>query len=226
MSARPVREALAWRYLRGDGLEVGALNAPLAVPSHARVRYVDRLSDDDQRKHYPELASKPLVHVDVIDDGEKLHSVLTNSVSFVIANHVIEHCEDPIATLQNWLRVLNAGGVVFMAVPDMRFTFDAERQRTTLDHLIADHREGPERSRIAHYDEWVEHVEHVKPDDRAARRQHLIDIGYSIHFHAWTYADVVEWLLYCQNVEKMGFEIEAIQREGIELVTVLRKVTS
>jgi hypothetical protein len=42
-----VREDLARRYLSGDGLEIGALTAPLRTPPGVTVRYVDRLSRED-----------------------------------------------------------------------------------------------------------------------------------------------------------------------------------
>ncbi len=98
-------------------------------------------------------------YLDVIDDGEKLVTFENDSVDFVIANHFLEHTEDPIGTLKNFLRVLRPGGKIFMAIPDMRFTFDKNRARTPLAHLIRDHEQGGESSRREHYREWVTLVE-------------------------------------------------------------------
>ena len=86
-----LRRQIAWRYLSGNGIEVGALHSPLEVPSNATVRYVDRMPVDEVRKQYPELAEYHLVEVDIIDDGEILSSIADSSVDFVIANHMIEH---------------------------------------------------------------------------------------------------------------------------------------
>ncbi len=63
----------------------------------------------------------------MIDDGEHLASIGDESVDFVVANHFIEHCRDPIGALTTLLRVVRPGGVVFMAVPDKRQTFDRAR---------------------------------------------------------------------------------------------------
>ena len=69
------RSEFAARFLAGEGLEIGALHQPLATPPQAQVRYVDRLSVDDLRSEYPELADWDLTEVDVIDNGELLETV-------------------------------------------------------------------------------------------------------------------------------------------------------
>ncbi len=56
------RRKLADQYLHGEGIEIGALHNPL--PTSAHVKYVDRLSRADLRRHYPELAAFPVVDPD------------------------------------------------------------------------------------------------------------------------------------------------------------------
>ncbi len=85
----------------------------------------------DLLAHYPELIGQPLQAPDMIDDGETLSTIDSASQDFVIANHFLEHCENPIQTLRNFLRVLKDGGILYMAVPDKRFTFDVDRPVTT-----------------------------------------------------------------------------------------------
>jgi hypothetical protein len=41
-SPKAVREDVALMYIRGTGIEIGALNYPLRVPASATVRYVDQ----------------------------------------------------------------------------------------------------------------------------------------------------------------------------------------
>src|SRR4051794_24643687 len=152
---RRVRKQLSDRFLHGEGLEIGALHLPLALPKGAHARYVDRYSREDLRSEYPELRTHDLVQVDVVDDGETLATVPDASADFLIANHFIEHTEDPIATLGHHSRVIRPGGVLYMAVPDKRSTFDIDRPVTPLEHLIQDHEHGSQHSRSAHYEEWV-----------------------------------------------------------------------
>ncbi len=87
------RDTVAATYIQGNGIEIGALHNPLRVPPGVKVAYVDRLSVQDLRKHYPELNDKELVNVDIIDDGEKLSTIADASTDFVIANHFIEHTQ-------------------------------------------------------------------------------------------------------------------------------------
>ena len=137
------RRRISRQYLRGDGLEIGALHRPLRVPASVNVRYVDRMDVADLRAHYPELRKAQLVDVDIIDDGETLSSQADASADFIIANHFIEHTEDPIGTVANHLRVLRPGGVLYLAVPDRHHTFDVDRPPTPVDHIVRDHRDGP-----------------------------------------------------------------------------------
>jgi SAM-dependent methyltransferase len=229
--ARLDRSLLARTFLRGDGIEIGALHNPLPVPDGVKVRYVDRLSRGDLYRHYPELEQFDLVEVDIIDNGEALEKIPSKSQDFVIANHFLEHCQDPIATLKNFARVLEAGGIVYMALPDKRFTFDQDRPRTSLEHLIEDHRGGPERSRDQHYREWVTLVEpHFQRRYEggavvASRVAELQAQGYSIHFHAWVPEDVSELLRHCIEQERLPFEIlfAGEFNDNHEMIYVLRK---
>jgi SAM-dependent methyltransferase len=216
------RQAIAAAFLHGDGIEIGALHQPLSVPRTARVKYVDRMKVAELRQHYPELVNAPLVETEIVDDGETLATIAGATQDFVIANHFIEHCENPLLTFQNLLRVLKPGGVLFMAVPDKRFTFDVDRPCTTLDHVLRDFSEGPEWSRGQHYEEWTRLVnKHTDPSQVAAETQHLSAMKYSIHFHVWSAPELLELV---QALRRMAqFELELFLRNGIESLLILRK---
>jgi predicted SAM-dependent methyltransferase len=218
-----VRRDIAFQYLSGEGIEVGALHAPLQVPDSVKVHYVDRMSVSDLRKQYPELATFNLVEADIVDNGETLSSINDNSWDFVIANHMIEHCQNPIGALENFLRVIKPGGLVYMGVPDKRHTFDIDRPMTSLDHLIRDYKEGPEWSKLGHYEEYVRLVDKTPEEQVAVRMQLLLDIDYSIHFHVWTSETFPELLAYCQENLSSSFEIELFQENSGEMIMILRK---
>lgn len=218
-----VRRRLAEQYLSGSGLEIGALHIPLHVPAKASVQYVDRFQVAELRRHYPELDNYDLVAPDIIDDGETLSTVAAESVDFVIANHMIEHCEDPIGTLENMLRVLKPGGVIYMAVPDCRFTFDRNRERTGLAHMLRDHSEGPAGSRRAHYEEWAHHVDGADGDQIPLRAAELERESYSIHYHVFTPANFLELLVHCRTDVGLPLEVEALERNDHEFIVILSR---
>jgi SAM-dependent methyltransferase len=220
---REVRRWIAHRYLAGDGLEVGALHQPLEVPPAARVRYVDRMTVEQLRGQYPELAGHDLTPVDILDDGETLSSVDDSSVDFVIANHMLEHCENPIGAIENQLRVLKPDGVLYMAVPDKRFTFDRDRPVTSLEHLVRDYEEGPAWSRDSHFEEWARLMDKVPEEGVAARARQIAETDFSIHFHTWTQEGLLRLLLHCRSELRLPFEVELLQRNASEIIFVLRK---
>jgi predicted SAM-dependent methyltransferase len=218
------RRRLANRYLEGNGLEIGALHRPLRTPEAAHVRYVDRMDTPSLRREYPELASQPLVDVDVIDDGETLASQPDGSADFIIANHFIEHTQDPIGTLENHLRVLRAGGIMYLAVPDRRRTFDVDRPPTPIEHVVEDRRDGPAASKARHQEEWARFVEQVPEDRVATRVRELEETDYSIHFHVWTPEEFTALLEHARREEGLPFEIEQLVPNRHEFIVILRRV--
>ncbi len=225
ISESSLRRSIACQYLAGDGIEIGALHSPLEVPSNVKIRYLDRMSANQLKQTYPELSQHELVEVDIVDDGETLSSLLDVSVDFIVTNHMIEHCQNPIFSIKNWLRVLKPGGILYIAVPDKRYTFDRERPVTSLEHLIRDYTEGTEWSRYSHFEEWARLVDKFSEPDIAARAKGLAELNYSIHFHVWTPVEFLELLIYCRTSLFFAFEIELFQKNGGEFIIILSKTT-
>ena len=218
------RASIAKRYIRGTGIEIGALSSPLRVPRSATVEYVDRMSVADLRKHYPELKSARIVNTDIITDGERLEVVENSTKDFVVANHFIEHCQNPIEAVKNMLRVLKPGGVLYLAIPDKRYTFDTDRPVTSIEHVIKDYEEGPETSKRQHFEEWVRMVNKVE-DPKQAEKQisDLLAIDYSIHCHVWTQAEMFELILTLERKLPFRFDVELFLKNEGECIFVLRR---
>jgi SAM-dependent methyltransferase len=224
------RTAIAGLFLKGEGIEIGALHNPMPVPPGVRVRYVDRLTVADLRRQYPELTDAVLVEPDTVDDGERLVRFGDRSVDFVIANHFLEHCEDPIATLKTFARVLRAGGCAYLAVPDMRHTWDRDRAPTTLDHLIDDHERGPQISRRRHFEEFAQAMHNLAGDPMYKNTIHLLTdpaylqrVNYSIHFHVWDHMGFLGLMTGMLGRYGLPLELEMALASGAETIAVLRK---
>jgi SAM-dependent methyltransferase len=160
-----------------------------------------------------------VVETTVIDDGERLASFGDGTVDFVIANHLLEHTEDPIAALESWVRVTRPGGVILITLPDARHTFDSVRPRTTVEHVIADHSDGPGRSREAHYAEWAETVERLPAEDVPRRVQELAAAKRREHFHVWELEGFLELL----GALDLPVRLEVAQAIAPEFSVVLRR---
>ena len=220
------RADIAAAWLHGEGIEIGALQHPLPVPDDTHVKYVDRLPVSGLREHYPELTSLPLVEADVIDDGERLAKFADGTLDFVIANHFVEHCQNPIAAIDNMLRVLRKGGTLYLAVPDKRFTFDVDRQVTPLEHLFEVHGLEHDPLRRRHYEEWVECIDKFDDPEKVRRHvDHLMGMDYSIHYHIWTPIDFLEFVASLPRAVSHRFEVEQFSRNHAdsEVIVILRK---
>lgn len=219
------REELAANYLRGEGIEIGALDLPLRLPRGTRVRYVDRFPVNELLAHYPDLAGTPLVRVDVIDDGERLLQFQPRSLDFIVANHFLEHAQNPLGTLARFLDVLRIGGVLFMCIPDKTGTFDRDRPVTTFQHLLSDMHDGGAASYADHVREFVRLVQRVPEPDVEAQVENITRSGYSIHYHVWTQDALLETLIDARRTLRLPFDVLAIAKNPAisESVVILRR---
>ncbi|RYZ42898.1 MAG: class I SAM-dependent methyltransferase [Myxococcaceae bacterium] len=216
------REVIAAQFLRGTGLEIGALHNPTRLPPGVRARYVDVAPIEVLRARFPEGGERITVP-DIVDNGEELKSVAESSQDFVIANHFLEHCEDPIGAVKNFIRVLKPGGIIFMAVPDKRFTFDLPRDVTSTDHVIEDHLKGPETSRRAHYDEWLRIIDKKSGEELAHLTELFLRDRVNIHFHVWTFQEMFELFSAARGRLGLPFDIKMalLDPSCLEVVWVL-----
>lgn len=211
------REELARRYLSGDGIEVGALNAPLRLPTSAHARYVERRPCDQLRASYSEIGS--IQPPDIVSDLESMIGIGDCSVDFVIANHVLEHVENPLRALASIGRVLRPGGIGFIALPDKRFTFDKRRAVTPLAHILKDFDDGPGWSRHAHYRDWVQYVERQPAGKINARAKALEAERADIHFHVWDLRAMREMFDYASS----SLAVEHARENRGEVIWLLRR---
>lgn len=219
------REDLARRYLAGDGVEIGAGTLPLRVPPRASVRYVDNADRDTLIAKAGGDFLGPDIHVadfpvvDVVDDAQTLGTFPDGSVDFIIANHVLEHVEDPIGALENFARVTRRGGIIFITLPDARHSFDYLRERTTVEHLLRDHADGPQTSREQHYAEWAEFIEGIGPEGIPARSAEYAAAGAHHHFHVWE----LETFLALLAAIDLNCELLHAQTTQKEFAVILRR---
>jgi SAM-dependent methyltransferase len=218
------RKRVAARYLTGCGIEIGALDAPTPLPAGATVRYVDFRAVADLHRQYPELEAGDFVAVDIVDDGERLEKFDDASAGFLIANHMLEHCENPLGTLRNHLRKVAHGGWIYYAMPDMRCCFDIARPLTTFDHLVADDADGGKASRHAHFVEWAKLVNKIDDAEAAEDNAQLnMKNGYSIHYHVWDGNSWLDFLVRAREYLGNDFEIRHFELSGPEIISVLRR---
>lgn len=89
------------RWLVGRGIDIGCGPDPLST------------------ENYPSIAE--VVPYDTLFgniDGQFLPEIKDAEFDFVHSSHSLEHMQNPVAALNNWMRVLKPGGFVVCTVPD------------------------------------------------------------------------------------------------------------
>jgi hypothetical protein len=127
----------------------------------------------------------------------------------VVANHLLEHLEYPLNGLTEFWRVLRPGGLLFMALPDKRVTFDRTRALTPTDHVLEEHRtRSAGASRRGHFVDYAQHVDGKAAGPEAERHaDELMERDYSIHFHVWTPDSFLDLVVAARQELKLGFQL-------------------
>ena len=231
-----IRTLIATAVLRGRGLEIGALHNPLRIRGRrAHVEYGDRLPRDAAAELY-ELPVQSLVEPTHLLSADDLGSIPSEQFDFLVSNHLLEHLADPLAAMEEWLRVLRPGGLLFLSVPGFRGNlYDYRRDPVRIDHLVevARLRGRPAdvaRHKLEHWREVAREVELMAEDspDFTTRVEHLAAVDYPIHFHVYDAESVRQILSHVQATGTCG--VDVVFRYGLdygyEVLYVVRKTTS
>jgi SAM-dependent methyltransferase len=119
------------------GLEIGPLDKPI-VPKKGKltlINYVDYTTPENLKKIYKDAVSvdiNNIVDVDYVWGDISLYKLVgEKQFDYIIASHVIEHVPDMIGWLKELADVIKNDGVLSLAIPDKRYTFDFFRELST-----------------------------------------------------------------------------------------------
>jgi SAM-dependent methyltransferase len=123
---------------RSRGLEIGPRQAPMVSKAEGPVLYVDYATTEELRAAQFDSSIDPatICEVDNVWGGRPLAQAEGAPFDYVVASHVIEHVPDLIGWLAELRAALKPGGVVGLAIPDRRFTFDRPRRESGLGEMV------------------------------------------------------------------------------------------
>lgn len=129
-------------------LEVGALNTPTIRPGECATSFLDWFSTEElQNRHAdnPAVSVDDIAAIDFVVKSRDFARMVTEPVDLAIANHVIEHVPDPIHWLDQLRQCVKPGGLLFLSIPDRRYTFDYFRRESDAVEVVRANVEGHER---------------------------------------------------------------------------------
>jgi SAM-dependent methyltransferase len=129
-----LRSALGNQYLRGFGVEIGAGLSPTAAPNISGIAFIDKRSPAEVAALF---GRAPDYEILTPSAGRERFS---ESVDFIVAHHVIEHCDDPIGVLvKEWLPMLKTDGLIYLSLPSARHSCEQFRLPTPIGHVLDDY---------------------------------------------------------------------------------------
>ena len=143
------------KYCKGYGVEIGGA-------SHSVFKFrainVDISSHDKIEDCYTKEQldkGNGIKKVDIIASGDNI-PLADNSVDFVFSCHVLEHFYDPVAAINEWLRIVKPNKYVVCLIPHKDRTFDKNRDCTTIEEFVNRHNSYDKTLRYpdAHYSVW------------------------------------------------------------------------
>jgi len=136
---------------------------------------------------------------------------------------------NPIKALLNWGSVLKKGGKLFLAVPDKHFTFDVEREKTSIQHLLSDYHSPSEERDYEHFKDFALKVScrtfKVRPESESeALARELWEMRYSIHYHVWDYDSFLTFIESLERLPEWNLHtIDTVPTQGNEFILVLER---
>ena len=120
------------------GLEIGPLHNPLVRKSEGTVLYVDHADTDFIKKatQDPNINNDEIVDIDIIWGDRPLKDLVPHPMDYAVASHVIEHVPDMIGWLKDLHGALKEDGLICLAIPDRRFTYDLLRPESTIGEMV------------------------------------------------------------------------------------------
>lgn len=121
----------------GKGVELGPLNLPIIPKGAANILYADHLDTDGLKKKYPTVADIAEVDRPIINNSLRDTLAEDAPIDYLVASQVFEHVANPIRWLEEIGSVLREGGLLSLALPDRRTTFDLVREETRASDIVS-----------------------------------------------------------------------------------------
>jgi len=121
-----------------DVLEIGAFTAPTVAPVEANVKFLDCFTTAELAEKVRQSGGDPglVVNVDYVCRHDRYTEAVKDTFDLIVANHVFEHVDHSIRWLQMIRTMLRDDGLLFLVLPDKKYSFDKFRPDTPVSHIL------------------------------------------------------------------------------------------
>jgi SAM-dependent methyltransferase len=224
IQTKPVMSDLLKRYCAGTGAEIGAGKTPYCDPT--RTTFVDKFENNKDAT----------VGADIIADASSI-PVGDAVFDYVFSAHVLEHMQNTIAVLNEWLRILKPGGIMFTMLPHAERTLDRFRPITPLEHHLDDLERLTDEPDRTHFEDmqrgWTADTLAHGVDLETAARGFRDEWGADmwdwefrlangiLHHHVWTQNEIVR--LYQHLGMKILYVNEQVPERDDSFIVIAKK---
>lgn len=193
-------------FLHKSGLEVGGPSKLFKkqVPLYKCIAQLDgcnfslhtvwegQIKEGNHYRFYPNKTG-----YQYISEASNLEKIPSETYDFVLSSHCLEHCANPIKTVEEWCRVIKKGGYLLIVVPDPAFTFDHNRSVTAFSHLLDDYRNQVGEDDVTHVAEIIEKHD-LQMDIPAGSKENFTQRSYNnfqnrcLHQHVFSFSLLTE----------------------------------
>jgi SAM-dependent methyltransferase len=214
----------AFELCKGKGLEIGALHQ--AFDLDAEVIYLDRDRTEDLRIQYKnDPRVNDIQQVQIVWHSSTYPFLDNNAFDFVINSHVLEHVTNPGRQIEEWMRIIRPGGILYMIVPDKNYCFDRRRAITSTEHLIKEFESNIETTTIEHYRDFIVNTQGEDGITRTISDDFIYSCyeqQSSIHVHTFTAESLKEFLIELKS--HIPFNIIHYYSRGLHIHCGLQKL--
>lgn len=144
------------------GIEIGGPSAFLKneVPIYIKIKSLDGVNFSSSTVWEGELLEgenykfgKGKIGYQFICDAVNLDRIGSGKYDFVLSCNNLEHIANPFKALNEWLRIIKPGGLLFLVLPNKTSNFDHNRNITSMEHLLEDFNNNISEEDLTHLDE-------------------------------------------------------------------------
>lgn len=214
----------AFELCKGKGLEIGALHKPFDLD--AELIYLDRDHTEVLRNQYKnDPRVNDIQQVQIVWNSPTYPFFDDNAFDFVINSHVLEHVTNPGRQIEEWMRIVTPGGILYMVVPDKNYCFDRRRATTSTEHLIQEFKNNVDRTTIEHYRDFILNTQGEDGINRNISEDFIYSCyeqQSSIHVHTFTAKSLKDFLTDLQRY--VQYDIVHYDPQGLNLHCALKKI--